>query len=259
MGALTGFYELDRVTNGLQNGYLYIIGGRPSMGKTSFALNIIRHICFDETRSVALFSPGTPRRRVIEHLMEFEAGINGFKLENGHLDSGDWDRIAAAALNMKNYSLMIDVAAAISVEELREKCFGFKEENRDLSAIFVDYLQLMGQPEEYPGRKKDMTHIIRGLKEPAKEIDLPVIVLSQLSRAPENREDHRPILTDFRETGDIVNISDVVIFLYRDEYYDLDTDAKGIAEVIVAKNAAGPVGTVELKWEPDRRRFANIT
>lgn len=258
MGALTGYCELDRKINGLQNGLLYVIGARPSMGKTSFSMNIIRHICFDETRSVALFSLEKPRRGVIENLVEFEAGIESYKYKWGQIDNEDWDRIAAAALNMKKYNLIIDDTAAISVEKVREKCIKYKDENKDLSAIFVDYLQLMSQPEEYPTHKKEVEHIIKGLKELAKEIDLPIIILSQLSRAPENRKDHRPILTDFRDAKGIEKIADTIIFLYRDEYYNMDTDAKGIVEVIVAKNTFNPGGTVELSWDSKSRRVGNL-
>lgn len=259
MGVITGFTDLDyKLEGGLQKGSLYVLAARPSMGKTGLAINMVDSICLKQYRTAVYFSLEMSSKQIVERLLALEAGIDPFMMSKGIIDGEDWICIAKAAETMAGSRLIIDDTPCIEIQKLRSKCLEYRRNSEDLAVIFIDYLQLMSQSEEM-SREKEVAKIVKGLKELAKEIDRPIVVLSQLSRSPEKRKDHRPILSDFMETREIVNVADVVMFLYRDDYYDRKTKAKGIAEIIVAKNKNGPVGVVQLKWDSSCAKFSNIT
>ena len=259
MGVLTGFNELDRILEGgLQNGSLYLLAARPAMGKTGFALNIIGNICLKDYRSAVIFSLEMSKKQLVERFLSLEAGLDINKLRKGQLEGDDWDLLIKGAQSMKESKLIIDDTEGISVSQIRNKCIQYKEQNADLSAVFIDYLQLVSTNGSYDSRKEEMYAVANELKQLAKDLDLPIFVLSQLSRFTEQRSDHRPMLADLRDMGGIDKTGDVIMFLYRDGYYDMDTDKKDIAEVIVAKNTLGAVGCLELKYSPQIIKFENI-
>ena len=258
MGVLTGFNELDRILEGgLQNGSLYLLAARPAMGKTGFALNILDHLCVKDYRSAVLFSLDTSKKQIMERILSLESGVDNTKIRMGDIEGNDWDLLIEGAKAFKGSKMIIDAPSYLRVSQIRENCLKYKKENADLSVVIVDYVQLILGSETYLSRQQEISSIFREFKELAKELDMPIILISQLPRTTENREDHRPMLSDLAEFGNVDKICDVVMFLYRDEYYDMDTDKKNIAEVIVAKNTLGPVGCLELKYSPQTVKFEN--
>ncbi|MCR5673468.1 MAG: replicative DNA helicase [Lachnospiraceae bacterium] len=256
-GVPTGFLDLDYMLAGLQPSDLVLIAARPSMGKTAFVLNMAQHICIKEKKCAALFSLEMSREQLMNRLLSLESHVDSKLIRNGNVSAKDWEGLIEAASSIGESKMIIDDTPGITIGELRTKCRKYKAENKDLAVIVIDYLQLMTGSGRSDSRQQEISDISRSLKSLARELDIPIVALSQLSRAVEKREEHRPMLSDLRESGAIEQDADVVMFLYRDDYYNPDTEKKGIAEVIVAKQRNGPIGTVELVWLPDQTKFAN--
>lgn len=259
IGVSTGFLDLDMKTAGLQPSDLILIAARPSMGKTAFALNIAQHVSVRNNIPIAIFSLEMSKEQLVNRMLSAEAHVDAQKLRTGELDQEDWLNIAKAMGPLSSAPVYIDDTAGISVNEVRAKCRRLKLE-KGLGLVIIDYLQLMSANPNSRGdnRQQEISEISRSLKALAREIDAPVIALSQLSRACEARADHRPMLSDLRESGAIEQDADIVAFLYRDEYYNPDTEKKGVAEVIIAKQRNGPTGTIDLMWLGKYTKFSNI-
>lgn len=257
-GIATGFTDLDYRTAGMQPSDLVLIAARPSMGKTAFVLNIAQHVAFKLGLPVAIFSLEMSKEQLINRMFSLESSVDAQKLRTGQLNDQDWERLIESAGVIGRSKLVIDDTPGITVSELRSKCRKLKLEH-GLSMIIIDYLQLMsGSGRSSDSRQQEISDISRSLKGIARELNVPVLALSQLSRAVEQRPDHRPMLSDLRESGAIEQDADVVMFIYRDDYYNHDTDKKGVSEIIVAKQRNGPIGTVELAWLPEYTKFANL-
>ena len=256
-GIPTGFIDLDYKTSGFQPSDLILIAARPSMGKTAFVLNVAQYMAFKEGKTVAIFSLEMSKEQLVNRLFSLESKVDSQALRTGNLTDEDWAKLIEGAAVVGKSNLIIDDTPGISIAELRSKCRKFKLEH-DLGIIIIDYLQLMSGGKHSESRQQEISEISRSLKAVARELNVPVVALSQLSRAVEQRPDHRPMLSDLRESGAIEQDADVVMFLYRDDYYNKDTDKKNIAEVIIAKQRNGPIGTVELVWLPNYTKFANM-
>jgi replicative DNA helicase len=255
-GISSGFPELDDKTAGFQKGDMILIAARPSMGKTTFALNLAEYAALRGGKSVAIFSLEMSKEQLSYKLLCSEANVDMSKLRHGALEDRDWENIAKASGPLAAAKIFIDDTAGTSVMDMRSKCRKLKMEH-GIDMIVIDYLQLMsGSNTE--SRQQEVSEISRSIKALAKEMECPVIALSQLSRAPEQRADHRPMLSDLRESGSIEQDADVVMFLYRDEYYDAETEDKNIAELIIAKQRNGPIGTVKLAWIGQFSKFAKL-
>ena len=256
-GMPTGFIDLDYKTSGFQPSDLILIAARPSMGKTAFVLNIAEYMAFRSNETVAIFSLEMSKEQLVNRLFALESRVDSQILRTGNLSDNDWSSLIEAAGVIGRSNLIIDDTPGISVSELRSKCRKYKLEH-NLGIIMIDYLQLMHGSRKSESRQQEISDISRSLKEIARELQVPVVALSQLSRAVEQRPDHRPMLSDLRESGAIEQDADVVMFLYRDDYYNHDTEKKDVAEVIIAKQRNGPIGTVELAWLPRYTKFANM-
>ena len=229
------------------------------MGKTAFVLNIAQHVAFRQNKTVAIFSLEMSKEQLVNRLFSLESYVDAQLLRTGNLKDSDWEKLIEGAGTIGKSNLIIDDTPGISISELRSKCRKYKLEH-GLDMIIIDYLQLMSGSvgKRSDSRQQEISDISRSLKAVARELNVPVISLSQLSRAVEQRPDHRPMLSDLRESGAIEQDADVVMFIYRDDYYNHDTEKKGIAEIIIAKQRNGPIGTVELVWLPDYTKFANL-
>lgn len=257
-GIATGFIDLDFRTAGMQPSDLILVAARPSMGKTAFVLNIAQHVAFKLNQTVAIFSLEMSKEQLVNRLFSLESRVGSQHLRTGNLSDAEWEKLIESAGVIGQSNLIIDDTPGISISELRSKCRKYKLEH-DLKLIIIDYLQLMsGSGRGSDSRQQEISDISRSLKALARELNVPVVALSQLSRAVEQRPDHRPMLSDLRESGAIEQDADVVMFIYRDDYYNKDTEKKGIAEIIIAKQRNGPIGTVELVWLPDYTKFANL-
>ncbi|MEE1303653.1 MAG: replicative DNA helicase [Agathobacter sp.] len=254
-GIPTGFIDLDYRTAGLQPSDLILVAARPSMGKTAFVLNIAQHVAFHANMCTAIFSLEMSKEQLVNRLFSLESSVDAQLLRTGNLSDADWEKLVEGAGIIGDSDLIIDDTPGISISELRSKCRKYKLEH-DLKLIIIDYLQLMTGPGE--SRQQEISNISRSLKALARELSVPVVALSQLSRQVEQRPDHRPMMSDLRESGAIEQDADVVMFIYRDDYYNKDTDLKGISEIIIAKQRNGPIGTVELAWLPQYTKFANL-
>jgi replicative DNA helicase len=258
-GIPTGFIDLDYRTAGLQPSDLVLVAARPSMGKTAFVLNIAQHVAFHENMCTAIFSLEMSKEQLVNRLFSLESRVDAQALRTGNLSDADWEKLVEGAGIIGDSELIIDDTPGISISEMRSKCRKYKLEH-DLKLIIIDYLQLMsgsgGRASD--SRQQEISDISRSLKALARELSVPVIALSQLSRAVEQRPDHRPMLSDLRESGAIEQDADVVMFIYRDDYYNKDTELKGISEIIIAKQRNGPIGTVNLAWLPEYTKFANL-
>ena len=257
-GIPTGFIDLDYKTSGLQPSDLILVAARPSMGKTAFVLNIAQHVAFKQNRTVAIFSLEMSKEQLVNRLFSLESYVDAQLLRTGNLKDSDWEKLIEGAGTIGRSNLIIDDTPGISISEMRSKCRKYKMEH-NLELIIIDYLQLMsgsvgGRNES---RQQEISDISRSLKALARELSVPVISLSQLSRAVEQRPDHRPMLSDLRESGAIEQDADVVMFIYRDDYYNKDTEHVNEAEIIIAKQRNGPIGTVTLTWLPQYTKFAN--
>lgn len=256
-GIATGFIDLDYRTAGMQPSDLVLIAARPSMGKTAFVLNIAQNVAFKANQTVAVFSLEMSKEQLVNRLFSLESRVDAQHLRTGSLSDAEWEKLIESAGVIGKSNLIIDDTPGISIAELRSKCRKYKLEH-DLKMIIIDYLQLMSGSGRSDSRQQEISDISRSLKSLARELSVPVIALSQLSRAVEQRPDHRPMLSDLRESGAIEQDADVVMFIYRDDYYNKDTDMKGIAEIIIAKQRNGPIGTVNLVWLPEYTKFANM-
>ncbi len=257
-GIPTGFVDLDFKTSGLHNSDLVLIAARPAMGKTAFALNLAQNAAVHSGIPVALFSLEMSKEQLVNRMLCSEAMVDSNKMKTGQLEDNDWQKVARALGPLSEAPIFIDDTPGISITEIRAKCRRMKLEH-NLGLVVIDYLQLMqGSRSRSENRQQEISEISRSLKILAKEINVPVICLSQLSRAAETRTDHRPILSDLRESGAIEQDADIVMFLYRDDYYNPDTEKKNIAEIILAKHRSGSTGTVELVWLGQYTKFANL-
>ena len=258
-GIPTGFMDLDYKTSGMHPSDLVLIAARPSMGKTAFVLNIAQYMAFRKDVTVAIFSLEMSKEQLINRMFSLESSVDAQKLRTGQLNDQEWERLIESAGVIGKSKLMIDDTPGISIAELRSKCRRMKQEN-GLSMIIIDYLQLMSGSggRSSDSRQQEISDISRSLKAVARELSVPVLALSQLSRAVEQRPDHRPMLSDLRESGAIEQDADVVMFIYRDDYYNHDSPDKGISEIIIAKQRNGPIGTVELVWLPRYTQFVNM-
>ncbi|ADK17272.1 MULTISPECIES: replicative DNA helicase [Clostridium] len=256
-GVASGFRELDAKTSGFQKGDMVLVAARPSMGKTTFALNIAEYAALREGKKIAMFSLEMSKEQLAYKLLCSEAHVDMLNLRTGNLEDKDWENIARASGPLAAAKIFIDDTAGITIMEMRSKCRRLKMEH-GIDMIVVDYLQLMSGGKGSENRQQEVSEISRSIKALAKEMECPVIALSQLSRAPEARTDHRPMLSDLRESGSIEQDADIVMFLYRDEYYDKDTEDKNVAECIIAKQRNGPTGTVKLAWMGQFSKFGNL-
>ena len=256
-GIPTGFVDLDYKTSGLQPSDFILVAARPSMGKTAFVLNMAQYMAFRKDKSVAIFSLEMSKEQLVNRLFSLESKVDSQKIRTGSLEDEDWAKLIEGAGVIGNSRLIIDDTPGISISELRSKCRKFKLE-QGLDIIIIDYLQLMsGSGRGGDSRQQEISDISRALKGVARELNVPVVALSQLSRAVEKRDDKRPMLSDLRESGAIEQDADVVMFIYRDDYYNKDTENKNMAEIIIAKQRNGPIGTVNLVWMPEYTRFVN--
>ena len=257
-GVPTGFADLDYKTAGLHGSELILVAARPAMGKSAFALNIAANAAVRAHTPVMIFSLEMSKDQMANRILCSEALVDSNKVRTGKVEEEDWAKLAAASGMLSESDIFIDDTPGISIMEIRAKCRKMKME-KNIGLVVIDYLQLIQASGKRGGsREQEIAEISRSLKILAKEIDVPVIALSQLSRAPEQRPDHRPMLSDLRESGSIEQDADIVMFLYRDDYYNEDSEKKNIAEVIIAKQRSGSTGTVELMWLGSFTKFANL-
>lgn len=264
LGLRTDFYELDTMTNGLQRSDLIILAARPSMGKTAFALNIAQNVAIKEKTPVAIFSLEMSKEQLVQRMLCSQAEVDTQRLKNGNMQPKDWDKLTSAMDEFTQAPIFIDDTSGCTLTDIRAKCRRLKMEKKDLGLIVIDYLQLM-ESSGKEDRMQQISTISRGLKTLARELDVPVITLSQLNRSVESRTDKRPMLSDLRESGAIEQDADIVIFIYRDEYYRKAEDedevskatSKGESEIIIAKHRNGPVGTVKLLFQGNITKFKN--
>lgn len=259
-GIPSGFHDLDYRTSGFQPSDFILIAARPSMGKTAFVLNVVDHIAVRKNLPCMVFSLEMSKEQLVNRMLSMESNVDAQKLRTGSLTDSDWDAVVEGVGIIGNAKLVIDDTPGISISELRSKCRKMKLEH-GLSIVIIDYLQLMSGSGKggNDNRQQEISEISRSLKALAREMHAPVVALSQLSRACETRTDHRPMLSDLRESGAIEQDADVVMFLYRDDYYNKDTEHPNEAEVIIAKQRNGPIGTVTLIWKPEYTKFVNAT
>ncbi len=256
-GIATGYQDLDALTSGLNPGDLVIVAGRPSMGKTSFAMNIAEYVAMKNSEPVAIFSMEMPGEQLAIRLLSSMGRINQQKLRSGRLEDGDWPRLTSAVQMLSEAPLYIDDTPALSPTELRARTRRLMREHKGLGLIVVDYLQLMQSPGSSENRANEISDISRGLKALAKELSVPMIALSQLNRSLEQRPNKRPVMSDLRESGAIEQDADIIAFVYRDEVYNDESPDKGTAEIIIAKQRNGPIGTVRLTFHGQFTRFEN--
>ena len=256
VGVPTGFSDLDQLTGGLQKSDLVILAARPSMGKTSLALGIAYGAAVQHHKTVGVFSLEMSAEQLVQRLLSMETGVDSHRLRLGQIDDGEWDRISRAFGRLAEANVFIDDGAGASVMDVRSKARRLQAEH-GLDLVIVDYLQLMSSRRS-ENRVQEISEISRGLKGLARELNVPVVALSQLSRAVESRSDHRPMLSDLRESGSIEQDADIVMFIYREDKYEDDSEKKGIAEIILAKHRNGPVGTINLRFFDRTARFADL-
>lgn len=256
-GIPTGFTDIDNLMSGLRNSDLILVAARPSMGKTAFVLNIAQHVAVKEKITTVIFSLEMSKGQLFDRILSMESKVESEKIKKGTLEGSEWSRVTEAASAIAESPLIIDDTSGIKFSQLREKCRKLKQE-KDLKLIIIDYIQLMSGNGKSESRQQEVSEISRSLKGLARELDIPVIALSQLSRQVESRENKRPMLSDLRESGAIEQDADIVMFIYREDYYKKDTEKKGIAEIIFAKHRSGAIGTIELMWLPQYTQFRNI-
>ena len=256
-GIETGFVDLDRKISGLNKGDLIIIAARPAMGKSAFVLNIASYVASRQNVPTLIFSLEMSKEQMVNRILASEGNVESMRIKNGNLESEDWQKLGEASTNLAEIPLYIDDKAGLTAAELRAKCRKAQLEDH-IGLIIIDYLQLMEGTGKGASRQQDVADISRSLKILAKELKVPVIALSQLSRANEGRDDKKPVLSDIRESGAIEQDADIVMFIHRDEYYNPETTTKkGLAEIIIAKNRSGSTGTVELTWNGSYTKFGN--
>ncbi len=257
-GVATGYADLDRMTSGFQKSDLIIVAARPSVGKTAFALNIAQNVGVRESLPVAIFSLEMSKDQLVQRMLCAETYIDGHKLRTGTLDADDWPKLSMGVSTLGNAPIYIDDTPGITVSEMRSKLRRLKAQV-GLGLIVIDYLQLIsGRRGSGENRQQEISEISRMLKQMARELEVPVIALAQLSRSVEQRQDKRPMLSDIRESGSIEQDADIVAFLYRDDYYDPESEKKNVVEVLIAKQRNGPTGTVELAFLKNYNKFVNL-
>lgn len=256
-GLETGFVDLDSKISGLNKSDLLIVAARPAMGKSAFVLNIATFVALHLKVPVMVFSLEMSKEQMVNRILCSESEVDSMKVRNADLNSEEWLKLGETSGKLSEMPLYIDDTPGLSSAELRAKCRKAKLE-KNIGLVIIDYLQLMESKNKSPSRQQEISEISRSLKILAKELSVPVIALSQLSRATESRVDHRPMLSDLRESGAIEQDADIVMFLHREDYYNADTEKKNVAEVIVAKNRSGSTGTVELAWLGNYTKFANL-
>ena len=258
-GLATGFSEFDKLTAGLQPSQFIIIAARPAMGKTAFALNLATYAATHSNKSVAVFNLEMSAEQLANRILQSLGQIDGGKMRTGRLEHNDWKRLNEAISQLSDTNLFLDDTPGITIGEIRSKCRRLANSDKGLGLVVIDYLQLITGPSKSAGnRQQEVSDISRNLKTMALELGIPVIALAQLSRAVEQREDKRPIMSDLRESGSIEQDADIVSFLYRDDYYNKESEKKDIAEVIIAKQRGGSTGTVELLWMGNYTKFVNL-
>lgn len=255
-GLASGFIDLDKRTAGFQPGNLVLIAARPAMGKTSFVLSLAKNVIINQNKPVVMFSLEMSKTELVNRLLSMDSRVDSQKFKTGQLNDADWESLIESSGNIAKSKLILDDSST-TIGEIRSKCRKLKLE-RDIQLIIIDYLQLMNGSGKTDSRQQEISEISRALKLLAKELQIPVIALSQLSRQVEARTDHRPMLSDLRESGAIEQDADTVLFIYRDEVYHPDTEKKNVAEIIIAKQRSGPIGTVELTWLSEYTQFANM-
>lgn len=258
-GVATGFKDIDHMTAGLQRGDLAVIAGRPSMGKTAFAMNICENVAWEKYGTVVVFSMEMPADALVLRMLSSLGRVNQHKVRTGNVDDADWPRLSSVVSMLKEVPFYIDDTPALSPAELRARARRLARQEKQLGLIVVDYLQLMQVPGYKENRSLEISQISRALKALAKELNVPVIALSQLNRSLEQRQDRRPVMSDLRESGSIEQDADVIAFIYRDEVYNEDTPEQGIAEIIISKQRNGPTGKVKLTFLGEYTRFENYT
>jgi len=256
-GMESGFYDLDEKISGLNNSDLIIVAARPAMGKSAFVLNIATYVAMHNKVPVMIFNLEMSKEQLANRILSGEAEVDNKKIANGDLSPDEYVKVAEGMNRLAGTQLYIDDSSVLSPSEIRAKCRKAKLE-KNIGLVIVDYLQLMEAKSPSGSRQQEISEISRGLKILAKELDVPVIALSQLSRATEARADHKPMLSDLRESGSIEQDADIVLFIHRDDYYDQESENKNMAEIIVAKNRHGETGTVKLGWEGKYTRFSNL-
>lgn len=258
-GLETGFRDLDYKTAGLQKSDLILIAARPAMGKTAFVLNLAEYIALHSSSTIAMFSLEMSKEQLVKRMLAMNSKVDSQKIRTGSLEDEEWGKLVESVRRLGNSNLVIDDTSGITAAELRSKCRKLKME-KGLDLVIIDYLQLMSGSGQRKGdnRQQEISDISRSLKIMARELNVPVVALSQLSRAVEQRPDKKPMLSDLRESGAIEQDADMVMFLYRDEYYNPDTELKGQAEVIIAKQRSGPTGSVHLAWLAQYTKFGNL-
>lgn len=256
-GVPSGFYDLDALTSGFQPSDLIIVAARPSMGKTALCLNIAQHVAIEQKIPVAIFSLEMSKEQLVQRMLCSEASIDANRLRTGHLHTNDWTHLAMAMGRLGEAPVFIDDSALLNVLEIRAKARRLKAEYKGLGLIVIDYIQLLQGRKQTDNRVQEVSEISRSLKTLAREINVPVIALSQLSRAVEARQNKRPMLSDLRESGSIEQDADIVMFIYRDDYYNPESEHRGEAEIIIAKQRNGPTGTVDLLYQSSITRFLN--
>lgn len=257
-GISTGFYDLDYKTAGLQPSDLIIVAARPSMGKTAFVLNIAEHVAVKNKITTAIFSLEMSKDQLVKRIISMNSKVDSQAIRSGDLQDEDWIKLVESARDVGSSSLVIDDTPGITVQELRSKCRKLKLE-KNLGLVIIDYLQLMsGGSKKSESKQQEISEISRSLKAVAREINAPVIALSQLSRAVEQRPDKHPMMSDLRESGAIEQDADVIMFIYRDDYYNKESEDAGVSEIIIGKQRNGPTGTVKLAWLSQYTKFANL-
>ncbi len=258
-GLETGFRDLDYKTAGLQKSDLILVAARPAMGKTAFVLNIAEYVALHSTSTIALFSLEMSKEQLVKRMLSMNSKVDSQKIRTGNLEMEEWSKLVESVRRLGNSNLVIDDTSGITASEIRSKCRRLKIE-KGLDLVIIDYLQLMSGSGKRWGenRQQEISEISRSLKVMARELDVPVIALSQLSRAVEQRPEKRPMLSDLRESGAIEQDADMVMFLYRDEYYNAESEYKGQAEVIIAKQRSGPTGAIHLAWLAQYTKFGNL-
>ncbi|UKS27183.1 replicative DNA helicase [Paenibacillus sp. HWE-109] len=257
-GISSGFVDLDKQTSGFQRQDLIIVGARPSVGKTALALNVARSAGITSGESIAVFSLEMGAMQLVQRMLSAEGNIDASCMRSGIMEGGDWEKLTGAISELSRSNVFIDDSPSITVNEIRSRCRQLKKDTGSLGMILIDYLQLISGAGRSENRQQEISKISRTLKQIARELDVPIIALSQLSRGVEQRSDKRPMMSDLRESGSIEQDADIVAFLYRDDYYDKESEKKNIIEIIIAKQRNGPVGTVELAFLKQYNKFVNL-
>lgn len=256
-GIPSGFIDLDKMTSGFQRSDLVILAARPSVGKTAFALNVAQNVGVRAKETVAIFSLEMGAAQLVQRMICAEANVDANRMRTGYLEGDDWEKLTMAIGALSEANIYIDDSPSITVADIRAKCRRLQQE-KGLGMILIDYLQLIAGRGKGDNRQQEVSEISRTLKQIARELNVPVIALSQLSRGVEQRQDKRPMMSDLRESGSIEQDADIVAFLYRDDYYDKESEKKNIIEIIIAKQRNGPVGTVELAFLKQFNKFVNM-